>query len=109
MMEHRISTRKAVSVQVALYCDRVGMLRCETRNISLEGMFVETGNISIPMYVPVEAVFITNHDDKIHTHRLQAHVVRSESDGVGLMFQEVDMASFRFLRELMYFEPPSAQ
>ena len=47
-VEHRWSSRKEINMDVSLYYPPVGMINGKTRNISLEGMFVDLKGVSIP-------------------------------------------------------------
>ncbi len=99
--ERRWSSRKPVSLNVAIYYDRLGLLPCRTRDISVEGMFVHTGQITLTQGATVDAV-LTGHNG--HTGlqlRLPAKIVRVNTDGVGLRFHDFDTDTYHFLREVL--------
>lgn len=94
--EHRWSTRKNISIDVSLYYPRVGIINGKTRNISLEGMFVELDGSPIPNKAILEVSF---HSDapggKTTEHRLPAYAVHKLDGGIGLMlhhegYREID-------------------
>jgi hypothetical protein len=102
MMERRWNARKAINLDIALYYNGLGMLRCMARDISLEGMFVETGSvIMLPHNAPVEVVFDTREGKQWVQHRLPALVVRTADDGVGMMFSSVARDTHRALLDMV--------
>lgn len=46
--DRRWCARKMIELNVALYYDRLGLLPCKTLDMSMEGMFVYTGRITLP-------------------------------------------------------------
>ena len=97
-LEHRWSSRKEISLDVNLYYPPVGMINGTTRNISLEGMFVDTHGIDIPRQARLEVAFRTQHGNREKVHRLPAYVVHGSEGGVGLMLQHVCYHEFDALR-----------
>ena len=73
-IEHRWSSRKNINIDVSLYYPPVGMINGKTRNISLEGMFIDLKGVSLPP---------------------QARL------GVGLMLQHVGYREFDALRYML--------
>jgi hypothetical protein len=103
MMERRWHARAPIELDVAIYYDGLGMLRCRTRDISLEGMFINTGAIALPYHVPVDIVIPGSADGSPGggMHRLPAFVVRVANEGVGTMFRNVDIRAYRALERLL--------
>jgi hypothetical protein len=103
MMERRWHARAPIAMDVALYYDGLGMLRCRTRDVSLEGMFIKTGAIALPFHVPIDIVIPETTDAAPGRvmHRLPAYVVRVANDGVGTMFRNLDIRAFRALQRLL--------
>jgi hypothetical protein len=109
-MEHRWSLRKLMTASVIVECPRIGMVRACMRDISLGGMFIETGPISLPLNAPIAVSFNSStFDDQRDDHRLQAMVVRQAPNGVGLMFLESEVDVIRSLREVLYGPPVPRQ
>lgn len=100
-VEHRWSPRKPISMEVSLFYPPLGSIKGKTRNISLEGMYVETEGAEIPQQARLEVAFITRQGDREKIHRLPAYVVHSRDKGVGLMLQHVGYNEFDALRYML--------
>ena len=87
-IEHRWSSRKAINLDVNLYYPPIGIINGKTRNISLEGMFVDIQGIHIPTQARLEIC-------------LPAYVVHSDESGIGLMLQHVGYREFDALRYML--------
>ena len=99
--ERRWSSRKPISLNVAIYYDRLGLLPYRTRDISVEGMFVHTGLVTLTEGSTVDAV-LTGHNG--HTGiqlRLPARIVRVNTEGVGIRFHNFDIDTYHYLREVL--------
>lgn len=99
--ERRWCSRKPVSLNVAIYYNRLGLLPCKTRDMSVEGMFVHTGHVTLAQGSTVDAV-LTGHNGHSELQlRLPAKIVRVNSDGVGLRFHNFDIDTYHFLRQVL--------
>jgi hypothetical protein len=99
--EHRWSARRSQHLDVALFNNKMSRLPVRTRNISLGGMFVETG-ISLPVNASVTLGFTLQAGERVSHHRLMASVVRLSEDGLGLMYDHLDDETVRSMREILY-------
>ncbi len=79
----------------------LGLLRSKVRDISLDGMFVETRSIALHANTPVEVTVRLRKGNTREVYRLRAFVVRVTRDGAGLMFRDFDDATFRTARALL--------
>jgi hypothetical protein len=100
-IEHRWSSRKDINIHVNLYYPPVGMINGKTRNISLEGMFVDLSGANIPPQARLEICFTAETHGKATEHRLPAYVVHGSEQGVGLMLQHVGYREFDALRYML--------
>jgi hypothetical protein len=100
-IEHRWSPRKPINLEVSLFYPPLGSITGKTRNISLEGMYVEMDGTEIPQQARLEVAFITRHGERERVHRLPAYVVHSHERGVGLMLQHVGYHEFDALRYML--------
>jgi hypothetical protein len=101
--DHRWSSRVPLQIDVAIHNDsRMAPLHFESRDISLGGIFVETGSMVLPLNAFVVLSFTLTAGERIVDYRLPALVVRNTRDGAGLMFQEFDPNTVRSLREMLY-------
>lgn len=99
--ERRWCARKAIELDVALYYDRLGLLSCRTLDMSMEGMFVNTGRIILSAFTKVHAVLTHHNGTASQQLRLPAKIVRVSSEGAGLQFHNFDSDTYYFLRELL--------
>jgi len=99
--EHRWSSRKEINMNVNLYYPPIGMVNGTTRNVSLEGMYVDLKGVSIPAQSRLEISFTADSPIKSTEHRLPAYVVHSKNGGVGLMLQHVGYREFDALRYML--------
>jgi len=99
--DRRWSVRKPIALNVAIYYDRLGLLPCKTLDMSMDGMFIDTGRISLSTNAKVDAV-LTSHDGTVGQQlRLPAKIVRVNSEGAGLRFHSFDSDTYYFLREVL--------
>lgn len=105
-MEHRWSARMSVDGVVSVHCAVHGAIRAELIDISLGGMFIDTGVRTLPVNAPVVLSFSLNRSDEVSHFRLQAMAVRIVAEGgVGLMYLDHDPETIRALREALYDRP----
>jgi hypothetical protein len=100
--ERRLSTRHAITINVALYYDRLGLLPCKTRDLCMEGMFVHTGRVNLSENVPVDAVFTGWQRPGVGPLRLTARIVRVTEGGAALRFHDIEAADYRILRKVLH-------
>lgn len=109
-MEHRRSSRTLLRQDVGLESARVGALAATTHDLSLGGMFVETAPRALP---PRTLVTVTLDLPTGGSHRrtfmLEATVVRSDRNGLGLMFLQMEQDEIRALSEALAAQHKSAQ
>ncbi len=105
-MEHRWSLRKPVDIEITLRRQGMPATRYRTKNISLEGVFVESGTDSWPedtfleLELPLEGYQSGGHRQE--RHRIPVVVVHRAADGMGLMFCVFDQPLFRIVEHLLY-------
>jgi hypothetical protein len=100
-IEHRWSSRKEINLHVNLYYPPIGMVNAKTRNISLEGMFVDLKGVRIPTQARLEICFTAETRGRPVEHRLPAYVVHENDGGIGLMLQHVGYREFDALRYML--------
>ncbi|MFQ5644925.1 MAG: hypothetical protein ACE5FQ_14695, partial [Thiogranum sp.] len=100
-VEHRWSSRKEINMDVNLYYPPVGMINGKTRNVSLEGMYVDVEGVRIPPQARLEICFTADVRGKAVEHRLPAYVVHGNNGGIGLMLQHVGYREFDALRYML--------
>lgn len=101
-MEHRWSERKPIEMDVALYYAPVGTITGKTRDVSLEGMYVQTDGVDLPLHAELEVSFVTqNGGGTPQEHHVPAYVVHGTGSGIGLMLRHVDYGDFYALRYML--------
>lgn len=101
-MEHRWSVRKPVIVEVALRRQGSRFKRFKTRDLSMEGIFVESGPDSWPQDTFLELELPLYENGKQICHRVPVVVVHSSPEGMGLMFCVFDQPLFKAIEYLLY-------
>jgi hypothetical protein len=75
-------------------------MRCRTRDLSLEGMYIETGTIPVPLEATLEVdCIVPDATTGPHVHRIRATVVRNGPTGIGVMFRDFGPGISRFLQQ----------
>jgi PilZ domain len=101
-MERRWSLRKPVTfeVQVSHKCNPV--IRGRSRNISLEGLFIETGIVILPVGAFIDVEFALLTGETWEQIRMPAVVVHRTGHGCGIMFHAFNTAVFRSIERMLY-------
>jgi len=99
--DRRWCARKMIELNVALYYDRLGLLPCRTIDMSMEGMFINTGRIALSQHSKVDAVLTSHNGTESQQLRLPAKIVRVCMEGAGLQFHNFDIETYYFLREIL--------
>ena len=99
-MEHRLFSRTNVMVEVVIYyCGQV-TVRGKIRNLSRDGMFIETAAMFYPDHIPVEVGFVTHRNGMADEQRVRAYVIHRSNEGIGLMFVMLNEEDFRSINGL---------
>lgn len=100
-MEHRQNIRHQVDFNVGIRCRGRTLADCRARNISLDGMLIDTGAESLPRNALVEIEFNLRVDDERERRRVPATVIHHDN-GTGFMFiEELQLYPFRDLERLI--------
>ncbi len=87
---------------VAIYYDGLGIIRCRTQNVSLNGMFVETGVVGLPYGATVDLALINSNSNFSNQCRVPADIVRVDEDGTALEFRELSLSSYSRIYKLLF-------
>lgn len=98
-MEHRCSIRKPLGIRVLIYKHGLPVQSGLSRNLSLGGVFVETGTYCWRRNECLEVEFAAAGGCGF---RLPALVVHQRQGGVGLMFDALDADQRHRLRRLLF-------
>jgi hypothetical protein len=95
MMEHRYSLRAHGAVDVAIVSKGRRLGRCRTRDLSFEGMFLETGSVALQVNDPLTLHVTANG----RSHRLRALVAHRSQAGIGVMLLGASLGYCRLVLE----------
>ena len=88
-MEHRLSLRTPLTMNVAIYYNGLGLLQGRSLDVSRHGMFVATGPMVLPLHAIVDVAFPLESGKRNEVpQRTPAMVVRLNREGIGLMFSK---------------------
>lgn len=98
-IERRNFVRRRVSARIKLVHGSFGEIRAKTRDISDSGVFVEVRPVpKLPVGSHVKMHMLDSRQPDI---AFNMKVIRSTSDGVGLMFIDYEIAGQRFPMDVL--------
>jgi len=100
VVEQRWSQRRDVLLGVDVLENGELIASCQSRDVGLGGVFIETASGKLQDHCDYELCFSLGQKD-MAKQKLKAKIVRVADDGYGLMFKDFDTNSFRALQEIM--------
>lgn len=100
-IERRWNARIPVKLHAALYYSGLGIIKCDTRDISMDGALVVTGRVILNQDSSLDIILCSQNEHKTEQCRLQANVTRLTADGAGISFRDLSPENYRFLQTLM--------
>jgi len=101
-MEQRWSLRKPATFEVQVSHKCYPVVRGRSRNISLEGLFIETGIVILPVGCCIDVEFELMTGGAAETVRMPAVVVHRTEDGCGIAFHAFKTHVFRSIERMLY-------
>lgn len=101
-MEHRFNLRKPISLDIMIDHQGLGLVSAQTLNISMGGMFIDTGRIRLPSNAVIQLSFTIESEWNNRTYSTSALVVHSGDDGVGIMFDTLNNSCNSVLLALIH-------
>lgn len=101
-MENRWASRSPIRLSVDLHCQGIEVMDCSTRDISLHGAYIEVRQLQPDRDACVDLVFRLGKPGDHAKYRVPGKIARSDGEGVGIVFDEMDASSFRTLREVLH-------
>ncbi len=100
MLEHRWTMRTLISVNVVLCYEPLGLVRGESRDLSLNGMFVDTGRVILQNSQPVIISFSVQG---VTANAIQTNgqIVHTSERGAGLEFVGISKKFTQVLEEVL--------
>lgn len=100
-MDRRWTARVPVTLHAALYYNGLGIIKCNTLDISLDGALVMTGRVILDQDAPLDIILCGSDTKTTVNCRLKANVTRLTINGAGICFKDVSPESYRFLQSAM--------
>ena len=100
-MEKRWAVRRPLRISVDIRYRDMEVINCQTRDVSLNGAFVELEHLQPSLDTAVDLVFRLGEPGQFTKYKVPAKVARATGEGIGVMFDEMDISSFRTLREVL--------
>ncbi len=100
--EQRRNTRVSFQTIVDLDCGGKTFTACETRDLSLKGVFL-AGIIGPAAGDGCDLTINLSGGSSDLRFRVKGEVVRVDADGVGIIFVEIDLDSFYHLKNIVYY------
>lgn len=98
--ERRWNQRLPVAINIIIYYSGLGLIQGKTKNLSLDGAFIETGRISLHQGNEIELI-LYDPDDHTEQQRVQARIARLDERGAGLVFRDVPLAAYDLIRRAL--------
>ena len=105
--EQRWCTRKAFIMAVTLHHQGRQLTNCKTRDVGVEGVFVETDTTGVEIHAMLDISLPASVIGDGHSRRIPAMVVHKRGNGLGLMLCSFDQRLFLSLSRLVDSLPSS--
>lgn len=100
--ERRDTPRIPIALEAILNYNNRNFQHSVTRDISLDGAFVEAKDASLPKRGTLELAIKLPAEGTTRYHRFHAQVVRVTDRGAGLLFDRVETDSYAALLDLVF-------
>lgn len=101
-MDQRWSTRIPIDLDVLLDYPSLGLIRGRARDISLEGMFIETGQIALAADEALAVAFVLDSGQHKKPYNLKAKVVHTANRGAGVVFHNIDAEAAQCIKKILH-------
>ena len=89
-MEHRFNLRKPIRLDVLISHQGLGLVSAQSLNVSMGGMFIDTGRVRLPSNAVIKLSFTFEPECNNNVYDISAIVVHSSDHGVGVMFDRLN-------------------
>lgn len=100
--ERRDTPRIPITLDAILNFNNHSYQSSITRDISLDGVFIETKDTKVAKKGQMELAIKLPTEGKNKFHRFHAQVVRVSDKGAGLLFDKVDTDAYAALLDLVF-------
>ncbi len=100
--DRRLGPRKQVTLEVLVSDRKRGAKSCQTRDISLDGAFIETQDVTLKKKANIELILRIPSDRGPTDHPVQAKVTSVEKHGATVIFRNLEEQTYSALVDLLY-------
>ncbi|MDH3672009.1 MAG: PilZ domain-containing protein [Gammaproteobacteria bacterium] len=100
--DRRLGPRKQVTLEVLVSDRKRGAKSCLTRDISLDGAFIETKNVALKKKANIELILKIPSNRGPTDHALKAKVASVEKHGATVIFGNLEEQTYKALVDLLY-------
>jgi hypothetical protein len=100
--ERRLGPRKQVTLEVLVSDRNRGAKSCQTRDISLDGAFIETKDVKLKKKANVDLILKIPGNRGPTDHALKATVTSVEKHGATVIFGNLEEQTYKALVDLLY-------
>lgn len=100
--DRRLSPRRGTGVKAMVAHHSLGLTKCKLLEISIDGAFIETGDLSLTKGADTDLVLKIRNGNKRTHCRIPATVVRLTENGAALTFDDLDEDVYRILLDIVY-------
>ncbi len=101
-IERRDTPRIPIALEAILNYNNQNCRQSITRDISLDGVFVETGPKRLSKKGPMELAIKLPTNGRNKFHKFHAQVIRLAGNGAGFIFDKVDTDAYAALLDLVF-------
>ncbi len=98
----RLGPRKQVTLEVLVSDRKRGAKSCQTRDISLDGAFIETQDVTLKKNANIELILKIPSSRGPTDHPVQAKVTSVEKHGATVIFRNLEEQTYSALVDLLY-------
>lgn len=100
--DRRLGPRKHMVLEVMVKDKKRGLRSCQTRDISLDGAYIETHEVSLRKNAKIDLVLLIPSSGRTEHHHVKAKVANVEKHGATLIFHKLDEPTYSALVDLLY-------
>ena len=100
--DRRLGPRKQVTLEVLVSDRKHSAKSCQTRDISLDGAFIETRDVVLKKRAKVELILKIPSNRGPTDHAVQAKVTNVEKNGATVIFGKLEEQTYSALVDLLY-------
>lgn len=100
-IEHRFKQRKNLNMDVVIYRNHIPIAVGKTRDVSSDGMGINSNIANIKKYAVLEIEVGVNQASSMEYRRLSGLVVHQENNGFGILFTDLGPDDSIVLNRLM--------